>query len=120
MGQNFNVNVAQNPARQYAPVQLDASGNLLIGGGSATALNVTTTTVIKASAGRICKVIFNAASTSAPGVYDANTTGGAVAAAEIWVGGTTTAAQTIVSIDAPCANGIVVVPGGATVAVIFD
>jgi hypothetical protein len=115
------ANVAINQVTlKSAPLQIDGAGNLLVGTGSLTKLNVTATTVVKTGPGRVCKLIFNAASTTAPAVYDFNAASGFAAANQIWVGATTTAAQTVVILDAPVATGIVVVPGGATVAVIYD
>ena len=114
------ANVAINQSNKSAPMQLDQSGNLLTGSGSMNKLNVTANTLIKGSAGRICKLIFNAASTTAPAVYDFNAVTGFAAANLVWAGGTTTAAQTVVALDMPCLSGIVVVPGGATVSVSFD
>lgn len=117
----LQANVAVNQSNlKSAPLQIDGSGNLLIGNGSVNKLNVTTTTVIKSTAGRVAKLVFNAASTSAPAVYDFNAATGFAAANLVWQGGTTTAAQTVVALDFPCTTGIVVVPGGATVAVSFD
>lgn len=117
----LQANVAVNQSTlKSAPLQTDATGNLLSGNGSATKLNVTATTLIKTGPGRICKLIFNAASTTAPAVYDFTAVTGFAAANQVWAGGATTAAQTVVVIDAPVLTGIVVVPGGATVAVVFD
>jgi hypothetical protein len=102
----------QNPYNAVSSV-------LTSNGGQNTALGVTTTTVVKSSPGRVVRLVFNAASTTAPAVYDYTATTGFGAANLIWQGGTTTAAQTIVDLEFPCANGIVVVPGGATVAVSY-
>jgi hypothetical protein len=118
--QQANIAVTPAPGAHAAPLQLDQSGNLLTGSGSLNKLNITANTLVKSSAGRVCKLIFNAASTSAPAVYDFNAVTGFAAANLVWVGGTTTAAQTVVALDVPCLSGIVVVPGGATVAVSFD
>lgn len=95
------------------------SSVLTTAGGQNSALNVTATTVIKGSAGRVCRLIFNAASTSAPAVYDYAATTGFAAANLVWEGGTTTAAQTVVDLEFPCATGIVLVPSGATVSVSY-
>jgi hypothetical protein len=102
----------QNPYNTQASV-------LTTAGGQNSVLNVTTTTVVKNSPGRIVRLVFNAASTTAPAVYDFTATTGFAAANLIWQGATTTAAQTVVYLEFPCANGIVVVPGGATVAVSY-
>jgi hypothetical protein len=95
------------------------SSVLTTSGGQSSKLNVTATTVIKGEPGRICRLVFNAASTSAPAVYDYTATTGFAAANLVWAGGTTTAAQTVVDLEFPCSKGIVVVPGGATVAVSY-
>ena len=88
-------------------------------GGTQTSLNVTANTVVKAAPGKLFRLTFNAASTSAPAVYDASTLSGNVAANLIWQGAATTAAQTVVTLEYPCLNGILVVPGGATIAVSY-
>lgn len=88
-------------------------------GGTQTTLNVSANTLVKGAPGKVFRLVFNTASTTAPAVYDFATVTGFAAANLIWQGGTTTAAQTVVTLEFPCLNGIVVVPGGATVAVSY-
>jgi hypothetical protein len=118
-----NVAVTPAPGAHAAPLQLDQSGNLLTGSGSANKLNVTASTVIKASAGRVCKVTVVAVATAGTfGVYDIATTGAAATTNAI-VQYTTgyPAVGTIIPLDFPCLTGIVVNPGtGGQVSVSFD
>lgn len=118
------ANVAINPALKSAPLQTDQSGNLLVGNGSMNKLNITTATVIKASAGRICKVsVITAATAGTFGIYDAATTGSAATTNAVYPVSTASwpAAGTFLSLDFPCLTGIVVNPGtGGVVAVSFD
>ena len=81
-------------------------------GGSASALNLTAATVVKASPGTVYRVVVNTAGSTAGGIYDAATTSG------------NTAANLIASIEAagvydltfPCTTGILFEPGTAMVA----
>jgi hypothetical protein len=115
------ANVARNPSNVSVPMTTDAAGNLLTGNGSSSHLNVTAATVIKTGPGRVCKLVFNNASTTAPAVYDFAAATGFAAANLVWQGATATAAQTVVPLDFPCSVGIVVVPGtGGIVSVSFD
>jgi hypothetical protein len=79
-------------------------------GGTASALNISATTVIKATPGTIFRVCIVSNATSGFGVYDANTVAGAVAANAILLAATTTEGQ-VIELEFPCANGIVVAPG---------
>jgi len=89
-------------------------------GGTQTTLNVTASIVVKAAPGKVFRLVFNTASTTAPAVYDATTVGGIGAASLIWQGAAATAAQTVITLEFPCLNGIVVVPGtGGNVAVSY-
>jgi hypothetical protein len=88
-------------------------------GGTQTTLNVTASTAVKTAPGKVFRLVFNTASTTAPAVYDSASVGGIAAANLIWQGGTTTAAQSVITLEFPCLNGITVVPGGATVAVSY-
>lgn len=78
---------------------------------SKTKLNITTKSVVKAGAGQVLKVSFVAATTAAPGVYDAATTAAGVLATALWVGPTTTAVGTVVELNMNYANGLVIDPG---------
>jgi hypothetical protein len=109
-----------NPAGALRPNQADATGNLLVGAGSVTQLNVTTKSVIKVGPGRVVKVTWVVATAAACGIYDAATTAAGVQATALWAAASTTAGQ-IVPLDAPVTNGIVVDPGASgVVSVIFD
>lgn len=89
-------------------------------GGQASKLNISATTVIKGAPGRVCTLVFNTASTTAPAVYDFAATTGFAAANLVWQGATATAAQTVVTLNFPCATGITVVPGtGGVVSVSY-
>lgn len=122
MPQNASAaTVAINPSRVSVPLNTDAAGNLLVSTGTTTHLDITTKTVIKTGPGRVAKVSFVTASTAAPGVYDAATTAAGVVAVALWVGPTETAVGTVVALDMPFANGLVVDPGtGGTVTVSFE
>lgn len=80
-------------------------------GGNASALNLSASTVVKASPGTVWRVNVTTAGSTAGGIYDATTT-------------SPTAGSLIASIEAvgiyelvfPCANGIVFVPGTGMVA----
>ena len=77
-------------------------------------LNLTAgaTQVIKATPGRVGRLIINTAGTaSAWSIWDASTAGGATAANLIWTaafGASSVAVSSIVIIDFPCASGIVI------------
>jgi hypothetical protein len=87
--------------------------------GQNTLLNVTATTVAKASAGVIYSVSVNTAGSAAGGVYDAATTSGNVAANLIAVIPSTVSTQPI-SINFRCLNGVLIVPPtGGSVSVSF-
>lgn len=122
--QSANVAVTPTPGAHSAPLQLDQSGNLLVGNGSMNKLNVTAATVIKAAPGRICKVsVITAATAGTFGIYDAATTGSAATTNAVYPVSTASwpAAGTFIALDFPCLTGIVVNPGtGGVVAVSFD
>jgi len=130
----------------YAPLNLDANGNLLItgtgaggaqlvtgasgglvvvGGASGAlvtgvaksrTLNITTPTVVKNTAGRVGYVNIVVAGSAAGAVYDFAATSGVSAATQIAVLPDTVTGPQV--IDFPVTTGIVVVPGtGMTVAV---
>jgi len=118
----LQANVALNAANKSAPLQMDASGNLLTGNGSANKLNITAATVVKATAGRICKITVNTVTSASLVVSDVATTG-AVAAGNLVlsVAAAQLTAGQIINLDFPCTTGIVVNPGtGGVVSVSFD
>jgi hypothetical protein len=87
-------------------------------GGNSSSLNITAQTVIKATPGRVFKLIINAAGTAGAWALNDCSTVGAIAASNlVWemaFGATTNVEGTIVTIDFPFATGIVLtVPTGA-------
>ena len=84
-----------------------------------TVLNVTVATVLKATPGVLYLVSVNGTGSAAGAVYDANTTGGAIAANLIGTLAETATAQPLL-FNWRCLNGILVVPPtGAPVSVNF-
>jgi hypothetical protein len=90
-------------------------------GGLSSALNVTAATVIKASPGRLIRlVILTPGTTSGAWTFnDTTTVGGAAAANAIFsmaFGSTANVAGAVIYLDFPCQNGIVLsaVPGGGS------
>ncbi|HGL4258438.1 TPA: hypothetical protein ACKE3D_002118 [Burkholderia dolosa] len=120
----LQANVAVNQSTlKSTPLQMDSSGNLLVGNGSMNAKNVTAITAVKASAGRVCKITVVAAATAGNfAVYDVATTGAAATAnAILKYTASWPAVGTVINLDFPCTAGIVVDPGtGGQVAVSFD
>jgi len=94
------------------------NGALITAQGQKTFLNVTTKTLVKATAGRIAKVnVLVAGGTNTGAVYDHATTTGTGAANLVAVIPDTVGSYVI---DFPCANGIVVDPGtGNTVSISY-
>jgi hypothetical protein len=117
----LQANVALNASNKSSPLQMDASGNLLVGNGSANKLNQTGTFLVKGSPGRICKIIAVSGTAAALTVNDVATTGG-VGTANIVA--TLTSAQmaagSVINLDFPCLAGIVVQAGTNVIAVSFD
>jgi hypothetical protein len=102
---------------------IEGSTGLLLDskGGKSSSLNVTAATVVKASAGRVAKVIINApgSTSGAFTINDSATTGGASTANEIWTlpyNGVNNVAGAVFELDWPVVNGITVsaVPGGGS------
>lgn len=117
-------------AGAYKPLKQDSTGNLNSqNGGVSSALNLTAAGVIKASPGRLRKIVIIAPGTTS-GAFtfnDATTTAGAAAANEIFTlpyNGTANVPGYVITLDWPCANGIVLsaVPGAGSpiVAASFD
>lgn len=77
-------------------------------GGSASKLNITAATVVKATPGTVYRVSVNTAGSAAGGVYDAAATSGN-SAANLIAGIPNTAG--VITLEFPCSNGILVVPG---------
>jgi hypothetical protein len=124
MSQNpLGAYVAKNPSNILVPLTTDANGNLFIGTGSIGKSNITTPIVIKASSGRLVKIVVNTVATGGVlSAHDCATTGAAAAANQIiGIGAAWPAAGTVIPLDWPCAAGIVVDPGtGGNVSVSFD
>lgn len=110
-----------NAAGNLVPNQSDLSGNLLIANGSASALNITGTVVVKASPGRVCRLNVLTAPSVVLTVNDCATTGAVATANEIVAIPIATAvAGSSFPIDFPCLNGITVVLGTGTASISFD
>lgn len=119
MPQNNAAFVAQNPGKSLVALQVDAEGNLLISGNDTLShLDLTAATVVKATPGRLGKIIVNGVvgTGGALTLNDCATTGAATVANEIITISGTTAVGTIINLDWPCAVGIVIsaVPTGGT------
>lgn len=91
---------------------------LVTQGGASTVSNITVATVIKATAGRICKVSVIVAGSAVGTVNNCATTGAAAVANQV---GTTPTALGTTDFQMVCSTGIVVVPGtGQTLAVSYN
>jgi len=97
------------------PAQLDVASNLIVGTGLKTAKNLTSSTVIKATAGRVSRVSVIVAGSTTGSINDVATTGGAAVANELAVVANTVG---VYDIDMPCTTGIVFVPGTGMTAVV--
>ena len=104
-------NYALNPSKVAVPLQTDASKNLLVsGGGASSTLNITAAAVIKATPGRLCKIIVIAPGSAGNLVInDLAATSGSTAANTVvtLAFGSMTAGQ-VITLDWPCAVGIAV------------
>jgi hypothetical protein len=120
----LQANVAVNQTTlKSAPLQMDMSGNLLVGNGTLNKYNITAAgAVVKATPGRICKITIQTASTGTFTVNDCATVGAAAIGNQILAfSAAWPAAGTVINLDWPCTTGIVVVPGTAgVVSVSFD
>lgn len=118
----LQVSAAVRPngsGKSGAPLQMDASGALIVGKGVKTTLNLAAGAhLIQAGAGRVARISVNTAQTSVGAVNDCATTG-AVAAANLLC--PIPEAQGIYDIDMPVSLGIVLTVGTAgVVSVSFD
>ena len=86
--------------------QVDATGNLLIGRGSARALAVVAIAVIKLGPGRLTQVINNVG-TAGFTLNDCATVGAAAAGNVIMTSGTVTTLGQIFTVDIPFTTGLV-------------
>ena len=104
-------NYALNPSKVAVPLQTDASKNLMVsGGGASSTLNITAAAVIKATPGRLCKIIVIAPGSAGNLVInDLAATSGSTAANTVvtLAFGSMTAGQ-VITLDWPCAVGIAV------------
>ena len=119
-------NYALNPSKVAVPLQTDTSKNLLVGvsgatfgpggnlavsgGGASSTLNITAAAVIKATPGRLCKIIVIAPGSAGNLVINdlAATTGSTAANTVVTLAfGSMTAGQ-VITLDWPCAVGIAV------------
>ena len=106
------------PSGASGPQHLDGGGALVVAsGGSKNALNLTAgTTLIKAGAGTVSRIIFNTASSTTTSIYDSATTAGIAASNLIITIPTATGvAGYALGLEFPVANGIVIVVGTAGV-----
>lgn len=103
---------AVNPAGKFVMNVVDATGNEYVASGKSSVLNIqaNTATVVKASAGRCVRISVTATVTGPLTVNDAATTGTAAASNLIFSSAAPTAG-TVIYLDWPCANGIVVQVG---------
>ena len=103
------------------PQTMDAFGTQVVGSGTSVALNITAAAVIKATPGRVARIVILAPGTTS-GAFtfnDCATTGAATTANQIFTlpyNGTNNIAGTIFYIDLPCTTGIVrsAVPGAGS------
>lgn len=104
-------NYALNPSKVAVPLQTDANKNLMVSsGGASSTLNITAAAVIKATPGRLCKIIVIAPGSAGNLVInDLAATSGSTAANTVvtLAFGSMTAGQ-VITLDWPCAVGIAV------------
>lgn len=116
---NYN---SLNTSNQGAPQRLDSAGNLrTVSGGLSSSLNITAAAVVKASAGRVVRIVVIApgSTSGAFTVNDCATVGAATASNVVWTlpyNGAANVAGAVFTLDFPVANGLVVsaVPGGGS------
>jgi hypothetical protein len=93
--------------------------NLYASGGNSNMLNITGPQVVKAAPGRIAKfVVLGVVGTGGSiTINDATTVAGATTANQIYTNTGTLAVGSVINLDFPCLNGIVIsaVPTGGTV-----
>jgi hypothetical protein len=112
--------VAKSLTNVQVPLLVDKQGALQAsGGGLSSSLNITAAKVVKATPGRIARVVVSAPGTTSGALTlnDCATTGAAAAANQILSipFGSMTSGQ-VINLDFPCAVGIVVsaVPGAGS------
>ena len=118
MIQSFFSLTAVNASKKQSPLQVDSQGALIVSEGSSSVLNITASTVVKATPGRLVHVSVIVAGSTAGSANDCLTTGAAAVANQFAVIPAT--AGQLPPFQWPCAVGIVIVPGtGQTLAVSY-
>lgn len=117
--QNSPTLAFENQAGGPGYGRLDAEGvSALVASGLKTALNVTAAAVIKVGAGRLARIIVIGGGTTSGAftLNDAATIGGAATANELYTHAFGATAGTIINLDMPFVNGLVVsaVPGAGS------
>jgi len=115
----LNAATAVNPAGKFVMNVVDATGNEYVASGKTGVNNIVggAAAVVKGSAGRLVRISVTATITGNLTVNDAATTGTA-AAANLVYSAVTPAAGTVIYLDWPCANGIVVSAGSSNTGII--
>lgn len=102
----------KNPAGAYGPFLLDTAGDLSVGTGVSSKLNITAAAVVKVGAGRVGTII-NSAGVAGFQINDCATTGAAAAGNVIMIISTTTVGQ-VIKVDFPFTVGLVVSAVGSS------
>jgi hypothetical protein len=112
--------IGKNPSNAQQTGNYDAGGAFSVsGGGLSSKLNVTAAVAVKATAGRLCKIVVIAPGTTSGSltINDCATTGAATTANEVFtIGYAAMSVGQVITLDFPCQVGIVVsaVPGGGS------
>ncbi len=116
---NLKAVVALSSAAAAAPLNLDVAGSLRTnGGGSLNSLNIAAAAVVKATPGRVCKIVVVVAGSAPGNIYDHASTSGVAAGSLI---ATIPNTVGVISLDFPALVGITVAPGtGQTVAISYE
>ena len=96
-----------------AGARVHADGALFTSGAASSSLNITASTVVKATPGRVMRVVVMVTAAAASSINDCITTGAVAAANALLNIPASTAVGTVYNIDWPCANGITVAPGAS-------
>lgn len=118
MPQNNPAIVSVGPTGTPSQMSVSQFGDVINSSGGLTpALNISAATVIKAVAGRLCRLSVITAGSTAGSVYDYNSTSSIPAGSLI---ASIPAATGMTQLDFPCSVGITVVPGtGQVLAVTY-
>lgn len=103
---------SKTQAGVYSPMLVDAAGDLAVGVGVSSKLNITAAAVVKVGPGRVGTII-NSAGVAGFQINDCATTGAAAAANVIMIISTTTVGQ-VIKVDFPFTVGLVVSAVGAS------